>query len=78
MSPELVDRELNRNPFLPVRLHLSDGTTVDIRDPELAFIVRGALYVVTTGRVGSRIVDDIRLISLRHIVRLEAIEQGAA
>ena len=48
-----------------------DGTAVDIHDPGLTFIVRGALYVARTGRLRSRTVDDIPLISLRHIVRLE-------
>jgi hypothetical protein len=78
MMPEAIDRELSREPFVPVRLHLTDGATFDITNPGLAFIAHGALYVARTDRPHSRIMDDCRLISLRHIVRLELLEASAA
>ncbi|HWL93066.1 MAG TPA: hypothetical protein VNT79_06000 [Phycisphaerae bacterium] len=78
MHPEAIDRELSREPFVPVRLYLSDGTTADIHNPGLAFIARMALYLARTDRPHTRIMDDFRLISLRHIVRLELLDNGEA
>ena len=78
MLPDAIDRELSREPFVPVRLHLSDGSSVDVRNPGLAFIAHGALYLARTDRPHTRIMDDCRLISLRHIVRLELVEPDAA
>lgn len=31
---------LNRRPFIPLRIHLSDGTAYDIHHPELLHVVR--------------------------------------
>lgn len=76
MTAEAIDQELTRDPFVPVRLHLSDGGTVDIHNPGLAFIARMAVYVARTDRPHSRIMDDFRLISIRHIVSLELLDNG--
>jgi hypothetical protein len=78
MTPEAIDRELNRDPFIPVRLHLTDGTFVDVLNPGLTFIAHGALYVARTDRPHTRIMDAFRLISLRHVVRVELLEPTAA
>lgn len=77
MTAEAIDQELSRDPFVPLRLHLSDGTTLDIHNPGLAFIARMAVYVARTDRPHSRIMDDFRLISLRHIVSIELLEPAA-
>lgn len=78
MNPEAIDRDLSREPFVPVRLHLSDGATFDVNDPGLTFIAHRALYVARTDRRHSRVMDDCQLISLRHIVRIELLETSAA
>lgn len=76
MTAEAIDRELSCEPFVPIRLHLSDGDSVEIHNPGLAFIARMALYVARTDRPHSRIMDDFRLISLRHIVSIELLGNG--
>ena len=77
MTAEAIDQELARDPFMPIRLHLSDGTSVDIQNPGLAFIARLAVYVARTDRPHSRIMDDFRLVSLNHIVSVELLEPAA-
>lgn len=77
MLPQTLDMELSREPFVPLRLFLSDGSTVDIHNPGLTLIALGALYVARTDRPHSRISDDFRLVSLRHIVRIEKLEPAA-
>jgi hypothetical protein len=78
MLPDALDRELAREPFVPLRLRLSDGSTLDVHNPGLTFIARGALYVARTDRPHSRIMDGFRLVSLRHIVSVELLEPAGA
>ena len=78
MTPQAIDQDLTRDPFVPLRLHLSDGSTVDVQNPGLTFIANMALYVARTDRPHSRIMDDFRLISVNHIVRVELLESAAA
>lgn len=74
MNPETLVNELQRDPFIPVRLHLSDGRTVDILNPGLCFIARLALYAFRPGRRHAMLAEDVDVISLRHIVSVETIE----
>ena len=74
MHPETLAAELERDPFIPLRLHLSDGSTLDIRNPGLCYIARLALYVFRVGRAHSTLADDVKVISLRHIVSVETAD----
>ncbi len=78
MTPQAIDQELTRDPFVPLRLHLSDGSSVDVQNPGLTFIANMALYIARTDRPHSRIMDDFRLISVNHVVRVELLESAAA
>ena len=78
MNPEQLNEQLSREPYVPLRLHLSDGDAVDITNPGLAFINGPALYVFRTDRPNSHLADDHRLIALRHIVQVEQIADHAA
>ncbi len=77
MMPDALAAELEREPFKPLRLNLSDGRKVDITNPGTAFISRQSLYVFHTKRVGSARADDSMLISLRHIVSIDQLEPAA-
>jgi hypothetical protein len=56
---------------VPLRLNLSDGTSVDITNPGLSFVNNLALYLARIDRPKSRLVADMRIISLRHIVSID-------
>jgi hypothetical protein len=58
MNPETLAAELNRDPFIPLRIHLSDGRTVDVRNPGLSFIARLALYAFN-GRPREALAEDV-------------------
>jgi hypothetical protein len=73
MNPEALDAELSSEPFIPLRLNLSDGTHIDVFNPSLAFINHLSVYVATDPRTRSRLVGDMRLISLRHIVSVDQL-----
>jgi hypothetical protein len=66
MTSEALDHELNREPFRPVRLHLVDGSAVDIPTPYLSFINRRALYVARANSAQGE--STVALIALTDIV----------
>lgn len=74
MTAEAIDAELARDPYVPIRLHLSDGQTLDIFNSGLTMIAHNALYVARTDRPGSRIADDFKVVSVSHVVSLEKLE----
>ena len=74
MGAEQLRDLLRRRPFVPLRLHLTDGTTYDIRHPEMALITRSTVDIGIEGDTGSGIAESVVYCSLVHIVRAENIE----
>ncbi len=72
MNPETLAHELDRDPFTPLRLRLSDGRAVEIQNPGLCFIARLALYAFRA-KPHHAFAEDVEVISLRHIVSVETI-----
>jgi hypothetical protein len=74
LSPESLRAELHRQPFVPLRVYLTDGKTYDIRHPEMAIVTSREVYV---GRgetsPGSGIARGLDLVSLLHVVRVEQV-----
>jgi len=77
MKPESLAAELDRQPFIPLRLHLSDRPTLDVQNPGLCFIARLSLYVFVA-RPHASLAEDVRVISLRHIVSVETLSPQEA
>ena len=72
MNPETLAQELDRDPFIPLRIRLSDGRNIDIRNPGLCFIARVSLYIFA-GKLHSTLAEDVQVISLRGIISVETI-----
>jgi hypothetical protein len=72
MNPETLAQELNRDPFMPLRLRLSDGRTIDIQNPGVSFIARLALYAFRA-KPHHTLAEDVEIISLRNIDSVETI-----
>lgn len=77
MNPENLAAELDREPFIPLRLHLADGRTVDIQNSGLCYIARLSLYVFA-GKAHTSLVEDVQVISVRHIVSVETLSPQKA
>lgn len=73
MNPEALNNELTREPFIPLRLKLNDGTHIDIHNPAMAFINHLSVYLATDPRTTGRLFGDTRLVSLRHIVSVDQL-----
>ena len=70
MNPESLAQELDRDPFIPLRIHLADGRSIDIRNPGLCFIARLTLYIFAA-KPHKALAEDVQVISLRGIVSVE-------
>jgi hypothetical protein len=77
MNPESLAQELNRDPFIPLRIHLADGRNIDIRDSGLCFIARLSLYVFAA-KPRNALAEDVQVISLRGIVSVETMAPSQA
>lgn len=69
---------LRRQPFVPLRLHLTDGKQYDIRHPEMALLTRTTVDLGFDQEPGSGIADAIEFVSLVHIVRVELLDGKTA
>ena len=75
MHPDDLLLVLRRQPFVPVRLHVSDGASYDIRHPEMLLLTRRAAYVGVPG--DGSIPERAIIVALAHISRLEELPAGA-
>jgi hypothetical protein len=78
MLSAALDSELTREPFTPLRIYVSDGHSYLIRNPNLCLITRGALYIARVDRPASRLADDMDVVDVRHITRIEQVEDENA
>jgi hypothetical protein len=65
MSEDDLKSALKREPFVPMRLHLSNGLTYDVRHPENATVSKRMAAVVSG--------ETIHLVSLVHINAVEPL-----
>ena len=74
MSPEAIRAMLDRRPFIPFRVHVSDQTSYDITNPRMAMIGGAVLIIGVTRRdANSEFFDEPVIVANRHITRLEPL-----
>ncbi|MBL8797765.1 MAG: hypothetical protein JNM56_27955 [Planctomycetia bacterium] len=69
---------LRKQPFEPFRIVLSDGTTYEIRHPEMVLPSRRTIVIGIPSKGGPLIAEQIVTAALVHIVRLEQLDTAAA
>ena len=72
MRAEELRHSLKDAPFRPIRLHLGNGCTADIRHPEMGIVSRSLVAVGEAGKGG--VADRILHFNLLHIVEIESME----
>ncbi len=77
MNPESLAQELDRDPFMPLRIHLADARSIDVRNPGLCFIARLTLYIFAA-KPHNALAEDVQVISLRGIVSVETLAPSEA
>lgn len=74
MRPEELRTLLRRQPFIPIRVYLSDGTTYEIHHPEMALLTRSTVEIGIEEQKGSGVADRVMHCSLVHVVRIENVD----
>ncbi len=72
MTPEEFEDYLKRQPFMPFRIHMSNGRTHDVRHPEIAIVTMDAV-VVGVHEEGERYPRFTRTLALINVNELEPI-----
>jgi hypothetical protein len=75
MTSEDLIELLAERPFIPLRIHLSNGRTHEIRHPEMA-IVGAEVVAVGVQREGDTL-PRIRILDVRHINEVEPVPHSA-
>jgi hypothetical protein len=74
VRPEYLWLFLNQQPFVPLRLHLSDGSSHEIRHPELALVTRTMVRIAYPAADPMTLAPDRAVfVVLRHITRMELL-----
>jgi len=71
MTSEDVRSELERVPFLPIRLHLVSGKTIDVPASGTAWMLQNFVIVFQNPRIHSR----YNMLALRNIERIEQVPE---
>ena len=74
MRPLDIHEQVKKRPFLPLRLHFSDGPFFDIRHPEQITVTRMVLAITVLGRNRGTLPERVILCDPMHLVRLEPID----
>ncbi len=75
MRPDEVLAFLRRQPFEPFRMHLTDGTTYEVRHPDQCIVTRSAVHVALPAP-NANYARGLAVYGLLHINRLEPIPAG--
>jgi hypothetical protein len=80
VRPEDIRDFLQKKPFQPFRLTLTDGRTYEVRHPELAMVGRSIVAIgVPAAGDPQPVFDRLVTVSLLHIMQIEPSEmQGAS
>lgn len=73
MQAEEIQSLLRRQPFEPIRLHLTDGKSFDIRHPDMVILTNRSIEIGVPIRAGSKIAQQVHYCSLLHVVRTEVL-----
>ena len=75
MTCEDIQQELDREPFVPLRLHLSSGQTMDVEHPHSAFVRQNTLLIVHRLAPGSSAIGNYDVVAFRLIERIELLDE---
>ena len=73
MTSEDLKQELERDPFVPLRLHLSSGQTIDITQARTAWLRQNTMLIVHPLARNTSLIGNYDVIALRLIERIETL-----
>jgi hypothetical protein len=66
-----IKERLNRKPFRPVRIYLSDGSKHDVPHPEFAWVFGSRIFIGVPGKGTSGANGSVKELAVLHVTRLE-------
>ena len=76
MTEENIREDLNREPFVPVRLHLVSGKTFDITRQGIAWPLSNRLLVFVNAIDRGVGADTYYIISYQNVERIQPLDAG--
>ena len=73
MRPTQIRDHLKRQPFRPIRVHISDGSSYDIRHPEMAIVTTSELIIALKMSTDD-LPDKVIFCDPVHITRIEPLD----
>jgi hypothetical protein len=73
MRAEGLTELLRTRPFVPLRIHMTDGHTYDIRHPDMVLVLRQRVDIGLQPDPATGVLDRVEHCSLLHIVRVEEL-----
>ncbi len=78
MPPVELQNLLRRQPFVPFRIYMADGSTYDVRRIEMCMVGLATATVGFPSAADSSLYDRTMILSLRQVVKLEPLESAVA
>ena len=78
MLPADILNLARQQPFVPFRLYLADGHTLEVRHPDMILVGVGSVTVGTPDPANPRLYSGVQYIDIMHIVSLEPLPRIAA
>jgi len=75
MAHEIIALQKTR-PFAGLRIHISDGTTYDVRHPEMMVVTRSMVFIALPPVKGGVPERSVRRDPI-HVTRIEPLVNGA-
>ena len=77
MRPEEFKQLLRRQPFIPIRVHVSGGKTYDIYHPDNIIVLQSRIDIGVGGDPSTGVVGAVEYVSLLHLVRVEDLPSAS-
>jgi hypothetical protein len=75
MRPDDIRNFLDKRPFQPFRITLTDGRSYEVRHPELVMIGRSSIVIgLPAAEESEPVFDRFVTVSLIHIMQIEPVE----
>ena len=66
---------IRRRPFIPIRVHMSDGSHYDIKHPEMVIVGRNTMVIALGASYEEGIPEDYAHCSWLHVTHVEDIKR---
>ncbi|HWG45670.1 MAG TPA: hypothetical protein VN688_23110 [Gemmataceae bacterium] len=73
MFPIELLRLLQQKPFVPFRLHVTEGTVYDVRHPDLVIATLGFVAIGYPDPAHPGMALTVDIVNIAHVIRIEPI-----